>query len=227
MRIFLESGHGLFFMGLAFVLGLLMKGAVSFRYQRLTAGAESLGDCKQKQLKKLKTRFENTYRTGGDVPCLEAFVDSSLHQIRTLGFRAARLSSMGGQALALSVCLGLCLAAASWFYQVGRNWVLAYGGAALGLLMLGGFYTGFLNLKEKQSYLRAVLLDQLGNVWKARLDGKEKKEERREQEISYLKQSLDRIAASKEENFREKPEEPCFSDREQETFEEILKEYFS
>lgn len=231
MRIFLESGHGLFFMGLIFAIGFLMKGAVSFRYRRLIAGAGNLKDSTQKQLKQLKTRFENTYHIGGDVPYLDAFVDNSVCQIRAMGIRAARLNSLGGQAIFISVCLGAAMAAGSWFYALAGNWIFYYLGAGALLAALGAIFTGIFNIREKQDFLKAVLKDQLGNVWKAQLHQaeaqKEMKEEKRGQEIAYLKQSLDRIAASKELAADGKKEELTFTDSEKEAFEEILKEYFS
>lgn len=231
MRIFLESGHGLFFMALVFLAGAVMKGAVSFRYKRMIKGAGNLADCKQKQLRQLKTRFENTYRCGKEVPYLEAFVESVLYEVRALGVRTARLSGLGGQALLVSVLLGAFLAAASQYYGIAQSWVLRYSLAAGALALAGGLYVQFLQLGEKRAHLRAVLTDQLGNVWKAKLLEAEalkgKKEERRGQEIAYLKQSLDRIAASQEREAEKKGEEPGFSDSEKEAFEEILKEYFS
>ena len=231
MRIFLESGHGFIYMGLVFLMGFLAKGAVSFRYKRLMSDASNLSDCRQKQLKQMKVNFENLYHQGKGMVSAELFADSAVYQIRALGVRAERLSRLGGQAFLWSAFLGVALASGAYAYGLDERWMLYYGAGAALAAFLGAGYTVFLNVGEKREYLRAVLKNQFGNVWKARLDlvseKKGRNEEKRGEEIAYLKQSLDRIAASKEPREEEKKEEPEFSDSEKEAFEEILKDYFS
>jgi hypothetical protein len=243
MLSFLSNGN-LFYVAAALCLiGAVGKWLASQRYKKLIKQGEALGNAKDKQLRQIKGRFENACRMNGTVPNVEAFVDKSLMNYHYLWTSLEKVDRLGRQMGIFLLFLG---GACAYFgYRAGLDVPTAMnqlyiGGGMAALLFL---WDMLLDTSEKRRVLGMVLRDYFENSLGSSLnfrreeemvsdreiglpaDG-EKLSERGRNDMEYLKQSLDRIAASRED-IKEDGARHKLTAEEEHIIKEIIREYLA
>lgn len=235
MLSFLKDGN-LFYVAAALCLiGAVGKWLASQKYRRLMKQGENLGSAKDKQLRQLKGRFENACRVNGKVPNVEAFVDRGLLEYRFLWTSLEKTDRIGRRMGVVLLFLGGGCAWIGYRAGWGSEAAMAQLFMGAGMAALLFLWDLFLDTGEKRRILGTILTDYFENSLGIRLsfrrgeeteDGEELLSEREENDLAYLKQSLDRIATSREET-----ESNCLTHRltaeEEKLIQEILKEYLT
>lgn len=235
MLSFLKDGNLFYVAAVLCLVGAVGKWLVSQRYKRLMKQGENLGNAKDKQLRQLKGRFENACRVNGEVPNVEAFVERGLWEYRFLWTSLEKTDRIGRRmGIFLLFLGGIC----AWIgYQDGWEtetalYQLLIGAGSAALLFLWDL---FLDTREKRRSLGTILTDYFENSLGLRLnfrreetveEGDERLSERQENDLAYLKQSLDRIATSREDS-DENNSPHRLTVEEEHLIQEILKEYLT
>ena len=241
MLSFWENGY-LFYAAAALVLiGAVSKWLASQRYKKLIKQGDALGNAKDKQLKQLKGRYENACRVGGSVPNPEIFVERALSEYRYLWTSLEKLDRVCRKDGIFLILAGALAAAAAYRGGAASEtaWRQLFGCAgAAGILFL---WDQLLDTKEKRRVLKIELRNYFDNGVGSRLNRltlpAEREEvpeenpdavlsEQEQSDVAYLKQSLDRIAASREDASEER-ELHRLTAEEESVIKEIIKEYLA
>lgn len=233
MLSFLNDGNLFYVTAALCLIGAAGKWLVSQRYKRLMKQGENLGSAKDKQLRQLKGRFENACRVNGKVPNVKAFVDRGLLEYRFLWTSLEKMSRVSRRMGVVLLFLG---GGCAWIgYRAGWETELVmrqlFIGAGMAALLF--LWDMLLDTGEKRRVLGTILTDYFENSLGLRLgfrreeeDGEERLSEREESDLAYLKQSLDRIATSREESEENNPSHRLTVEEEH-LIQEILKEYLT
>lgn len=159
----LETGRALYALAALCVLGILSRMVTRHAYKRLLKESKDLSLTKNKSLKELRQRAENTYRVNQGLVDSSAWLEHQLYEFRTMGIRLSGWSSMGARWTWLCLLLGGAAAFFSYWYRLDTYYVVLYGGGAVLMAMLTMLFDGGLagDLKEQ---LLISLQDQIDNV---------------------------------------------------------------
>lgn len=159
----LESGRALYVLMAACVLGILTRMITRRAYKRLLKESKDLSLTKNKSLKELRQRAENTYRVNQGLVDSGAWLEHQLYDFKTMGFRLLSWSNMGTRLTWLCLLLGGVSAFFSYWYRLDTYYVVMYGGGAVLMAMLTMLFDGGIagDLKEQ---LLISLQDQIDNV---------------------------------------------------------------
>lgn len=107
MLLYLE--HGLALYGVCFVLflGICSKLLTNHTYKKLLVQTESFSSVKDRCLKQLRSRYENTYRLNGGVHNIPVFIEKQLGQLTVLGIRLRRMENFTLPLALLCFLLGM------------------------------------------------------------------------------------------------------------------------
>ncbi|MCI8514620.1 MAG: hypothetical protein HFI93_08380 [Lachnospiraceae bacterium] len=236
MLSFLSNGNLFYVAAVLCLIGAVGKWLASQKYKQLMRQGENLGSAKDKQLRQMKGRFENAWRVNGEVPNVEIFVDRGLLEYRFLWTSLEKTDRIGRR---MGVLLFLVGGVCAWFgYRAGMEAEVAarqfFTGAGMAALLF--LWDMLLDTGEKRRALGTILKDYFENSLGLRLgfrrgeeteDGMEERlSEREENDLAYLKQSLDRIATSRED-IAESDSSHRLTMEEEHLIKEILKEYLT
>lgn len=159
----LETGRALYALAALCVLGILSRMVTRHAYKRLLKESKDLSLTKNKSLKELRQRAENTYRVNQGLVDSGAWLEHQLYEFRTMGIRLSAWSGMGARWTWLCLLLGGAAAFFSYWYRLDTYYVVLYGGGAVLMAMLTMLFDGGLagDLKEQ---LLISLQDQIDNV---------------------------------------------------------------
>lgn len=159
----LETGRALYALAALCVLGILSRMVTRHAYKRLLKESKDLSLTKNKSLKELRQRAENTYRANQGLVDSGAWLEHQLYEFRTMGIRLSGWNSMGARWTWLCLLLGGAAAFFSYWYRLDTYYVVLYGGGAVLMAMLTMLFDGGLagDLKEQ---LLISLQDQIDNV---------------------------------------------------------------
>ena len=83
----LETGRALYALAALCVLGILTRMITRHAYKRLLKESKDLSLTKNKSLKELRQRAENTYRVNQGLVDSGAWLEHQLYEFRTMGIR--------------------------------------------------------------------------------------------------------------------------------------------
>ena len=112
----LESGRALYVLTAACVLGILTRMITRRAYKRLLKESKDLSLTKNKSLKELRQRAENTYRVNQGLVDSGAWLEHQLYEFRTMGIRLSAWSGMSVRWTWLCLLLGGAAAMAGMGY---------------------------------------------------------------------------------------------------------------
>lgn len=101
------------------VLGILTRLVTRHAYKRLLKESKDLSLTKNKSLKELRQRAENTYRINQGLVDSGAWLEHQLYEFHMMGIRLSGWSSMGPDGPG-SAC---CLAERQHFFLTGTAWI--------------------------------------------------------------------------------------------------------
>lgn len=159
----LETGRALYALAAFCVLGILTRLVTRHAYKRLLKESKDLSLTKNKSLKELRQRAENTYRINQGLVDSGAWLEHQLYEFRMIGIRLSGWSSMGTRWTWLCLLLGGAAAFFSYWYRLDTYYVVLYGGGAVLMAMLTMLFDGGIagDLREQ---LLISLQDQIDNV---------------------------------------------------------------
>lgn len=236
MLSFWENGYLFYVAAAVCLLGVVTKWLASQRYKRLIKQADTPGNAKDKQMKLLRGRYDNAYRVMGNVPNPRVFVEKSLLEYRFLWTSLEKIDHLCRQ-----IGFSMMLIGGAWIYlgvrvgvsvEMAREQLLGFVGLSLALLL----WDLMLDTKAKKRHIITALSHYFENVSETRMGrliqetaGSEATPEPSpvRNELEYLKQSLEHIAAGREEETETPPARRRFSPEEESVIKDIIREYLA
>ncbi len=159
----LETGKALYVLAAVCVLGILSRMTARSLYKRLIKQTDNMALTKNRCLRDLKQKAENTYRLNQGIQNTRAYLEKQLNGYRFLGLTLNGWGNLSGQFTILSFLLGGIAAFGSYWYRCDSYYIVLYGTAGLlsGLLTL--FVDCGVNLGEQKNQLMNALQDYLEN----------------------------------------------------------------
>ena len=166
---FFKTGTVWYAMIVLSVLGVFSKALETARLRKLLRQTGSMGTVKDKYLKQWKVKFENLYRSSGQVENIPIYVEKNLKQYRFMGIR---LGSFGRVNRLTATLVGLLGAASSfliyWYGGESRTVSLyVISGILLGGAML--WWEQACDTAGKEKRLELFILDYYENILAGRL----------------------------------------------------------
>ena len=165
---FLETGQALYVLAGICLLGILTRVMTKNLYKRLIKESANMATTKNKSLKELKQRTENTYRINQGLRDCGAWLDHQLCELRFRGMTLAGWANVSMQLTWLCLLSGGTGAFFSYWYRLDTVYVVMYGGGAALLAMLTMLFDNG-TADGKRDLLAASLEDYLENVLCPRL----------------------------------------------------------
>lgn len=159
----LETGRALYVLAAFCALGILTRMISRHTYKRLLQESKDLALTKNKSLKELRQRAENTYRVNQGLIDSGTWLEHQLYEVKTLGIRLTTWNAMGARWTWVCLLVGGCAAFFSYWYRLDTYYVVMYGGGSVLMAMLTMLFDGGVagDLKEQ---LLVSLQDQIDNV---------------------------------------------------------------
>lgn len=246
---FLEGGWFLTVMVGIAALGMLDKLLVRHLYKRLIKQSDHMNETKNKFLKQIRQKFENSYRLNFGVNNISVFIEKQVNQYRFMGFSLQGINNFSGQASGLVILSGILLSLAAYWYKMNFDLIVLY--TCVGIVLGIGCYL-WDNLIDA-SGCRQVLLAQLGDYLENNLknqllrdvadvedldlkavdDTVKERSVQSKKDIEYLKKSLDQIAAGMSPEPEQEPKQDQsllkkqLTPQEERVIKDIIKEYLS
>lgn len=216
MMEYLEKGYVLYAMLGICVIGILGKLIANGTYKRLIRQAENMASAKDSFLKRLKLKYESTYRLNEGVNNVPAFVEKNLYQYKKMGITLRRLESLAIHGALLCLLAGVCATLGSFLYQTEiKTMILQFAaGIILGLVLV--FADSVMDTGTKRDALLANICDYLENILVVRTSAEHTEEEeaaarrKRKEEVFVRRQreGQETAAQKEEEQPKQEPARP-------------------
>lgn len=131
----LETGQALYVLAGICLLGILTRGITRHLYKRLLKESTNLTLTKNKSLKELRQRAENTYRMNQGMRDSGAWVEHQLYDLKVMGMTLSGWSALSMQWTWLCLLAGGVGAFLSYWYRLDTYYIVMYGGGAVLLAM--------------------------------------------------------------------------------------------
>ena len=160
---FLETGKALYVLTAFCLLGLVSRFLARSFYKRLIKETDNMTLTKNRYLRELKQKAENTYRLNQGIHNTQAYLEKQLYGYRFAGISLNGWTSFSSQMTLLCFLAGGVAAFGSYWFRCDNYYIVLYGSA--GILM--GLFTMLVdygvNLGEKRQQLLASLQDYMEN----------------------------------------------------------------
>ena len=166
---FLETGQALYVLAGICLLGIFTRVMTKNLYKRLIKESGNMASTKNKSLKELKQRTENTYRLNQGLRDSGAWLDHQLCELRFRGMTLAGWMNVSMQLTWLCLLAGGTTAFFSYWYRLDTFYVVMYGGGSVLMAMLTMLFDNGA-AGGRRELLAASLQDYLENVLCPRLE---------------------------------------------------------
>lgn len=168
MLALLETGKALYVLAAICLLGICTRMMTKNLYKRLWKESANLAAAKNKGLKELKTRAENTYRMNQGMRDSGAWLEHQLGELRFRGMTLNGWNNLSTQLTWLCLLAGGAGAFLSYWYRLDTYYIVLYGGGAVLLSMVTMLFDNG-SISGRREQLAAALQDYLENVLCPRL----------------------------------------------------------
>lgn len=131
----LETGQALYVLAAICLLGIITRGITRHLYKRLLKESTNLTLTKNKSLKELRQRAENTYRMNQGLRDSGAWVEHQLYDLKVMGMTLSGWSALSMQWTWLCLLAGGVGAFLAYWYRMDTYYIVMYGGGAVLLSM--------------------------------------------------------------------------------------------
>lgn len=160
---FLETGKALYVLAAVCFLGLLGRLTARNLYRRLVKETDNMTLTKNRYLRELKQKTENTYRLNQGINNSRVYLEKQLCSYRFLGLTLSGWGNFGGQMTILCFLLGGAAAFGAYWYRCDSYYIVLYSsvGILAGLVTMVADY--WANLAEGRQQLLNALQDYMEN----------------------------------------------------------------
>lgn len=164
----LETGRALYVLAAVCLLGIVTRLATKNLYKRLLKESANMSLTKNKRLKEMKQKAENTYRINQGMRDSGAWLEHQLNDMRFVGLTLGGWGNLSAQFTWLCLLLGGAGAFFSYWYRLDTYYIVMYGGGAVLMAMLTMLFdNGAVSGRREQ--LMASLQDYMENILCPRL----------------------------------------------------------
>jgi len=163
MLALLETGKALYVLAAICLLSICTRMMAKNLYKRLWKESANLAVTKNKGLKELKTRAENTYRMNQGMRDSGAWLEHQLGELRFRGMTLNGWNNLSTQLTWLCLLAGGVGAFLSYWYRLDTYYIVLYGGGAVLMAMLTMLFDNG-SISGRREQLVAALQDYLENV---------------------------------------------------------------
>lgn len=164
----LETGKALYVLAGICVLGIMTRAITKRFYKRLIKESTNLALTKNKSLKELRQKAENTYRMNQGMSDSGAWLEHQLYEMKIMGVNLSGWSSLCMQWTWLCLLAGGLGAFLSYWYRLDTFYIVLYGGGSVLLAMITMLFdNGAAGGWREQ--LQVALQDYLENVMYPRM----------------------------------------------------------
>lgn len=160
---FLETGKALYVLAAVCGFGLLGRLVARNLYKRLMKETDNMTLTKNRYLRDLKQKTENTYRLNQGIHNSRVYLEKQLTNYRFLGMTLSGWGSLGGQMTILCFLLGGAASFGAYWYRCDSYYIVLYSsvGILAGLMTMVADY--WANLAERRQQLLNALQDYMEN----------------------------------------------------------------
>lgn len=235
MHKILEAGYGNYLMVIFLIIGIIGTWIAAHQYKQLIRDSENMMGTRQPFLLQIKNKFQNTYYVNHGVNNVELFVQKNMKEIQKYRINTGSLSKLAGRMSGICFLLGIVLASLGYVQNISFKAIMTYllTGIVTGLISLVFVY--LLDVQSLQEMLCLQLKEYLENTFTTKLNhsredreylAQDLDEEEDDEDLSYLKQSLESMASDREKGTSSEHRHKLTA-KEEKLLEEILKEYFA
>ena len=167
---FLETGRALYLLAAICLMGVISRLAPRRAYRRLMKETDNMTLTRNRFLRDMKQKAENTYRLNQGVRNTRAYLEKQLYHCRFLGISLSGWGNLSGQLTVLCFLAGAAAAFGSYWYRCDNYYIVLYSSVG----MMTGLFTMMVdygvNLGERRQQLLAALQDYLENSLFQRLE---------------------------------------------------------
>lgn len=164
----LETGRALYVLAAVCLLGIVTRLATKNLYKRLLKESANMSLTKNKRLKEMKQKAENTYRMNQGLRDSGAWLEHQLNDMRFVGLTLGSWGNLSAQLTWLCLLLGGVGAFFSYWYRLDTYYIVMYGGGSVLMAMLTMLFdNGVVSGRREQ--LMASLQDYMENILCPRL----------------------------------------------------------
>lgn len=160
---FLETGKALYVLMAICLMGVISRMAARSLYKRLTRETDNMTLTKNRYLRDLKQRTENTYRLNQGIKNVGVYLEKQLTTYRFGGISLNGWANLSAQLTILCFLAGGLAAFGAYWYRCDNYYIVLYAATGIlsGLLTMVVDYG--VNLGEKQQQLLCALRDYMEN----------------------------------------------------------------
>lgn len=160
---FLETGKALYVLTAICLMGVLSRFMARSLYKRLIKETDNMTLTKNRFMRELKQKTENTYRLNQGIHNTQAYLEKQIYGYRFAGLSLNGWTSFAGQMTLLCFLAGGAAAFGSYWFRCDNYYIVLYG--SMGILT--GLFTMLIdygvNLSGKKQQLVVALQDYMEN----------------------------------------------------------------
>lgn len=164
----LETGRALYVLVAVCLLGIVTRGITKHFYKGLVKESANLSLTKNKSLKELRQRAENTYRMNQGMRDTSSWLEHQLYDLHIMGISLQGWSNLCMQWTWICLLLGGAAAFASYWFRLDTFYIVLYGGGAVLMSMLTMLFDNGTNGGYREQLL-VSLQDYMENIMCPRL----------------------------------------------------------
>lgn len=164
----LETGRALYVLAAVCLLGIVTRLATKNLYKRLLKESANMSLTKNKRLKEMKQKAENTYRMNQGMRDSGAWLEHQLNDMRFVGLTLNGWGNLSAQLTWLCLLLGGMGAFFSYWYRLDTYYIVMYGGGAVLMAMFTMLFDNG-TVSGRREQLMASLQDYMENILCPRL----------------------------------------------------------
>lgn len=166
----LETGNAIYVLAAVCILSLASKLITRNLYKRLIKETDNMTLTKNKYLRTLKQKAENTYRVNQGISNTRAYLEKQLYNFKFFGLSLNGWSGFSTQ-LTLLCFLGGCAGAfAAYWYRLDSYYIVLYGATGILAGLLSTLFDSGINLPERKQQLVVSLQDYMENSFFSRIE---------------------------------------------------------
>lgn len=171
LSMIMENGQALYVLAGIAGLGVFTRLLTRNLYKRLMKESTNLAAAKNKGLKELRQRAENSYSVNQGMRDTGSWVEHQLGELRFRGMTLAGWSNLSTQLTWLCLLMGGLAAFYSYWYRLDTYYIVLYGGGSILMAMATMLFDGSIAAGRRdqlivaiQDYLENTMFPRLGRL---------------------------------------------------------------